>query len=346
MSNRLGWILILVLCIGSMYWLYQYFFVKNMYSFEVNTNTENYSITLSHPQLPKNLVVDCPQKKCTVWNIPAFSYSATIVSETFKNLNFKVNYPDDTKKIFHFELTKDTKLVSHIEETNSIVIPSPSDITNESKEKLESIQDKISRLKIEKKSFFHAQHETIWSFHFLKEWTETYLYLNNKNIGQIDLDTSDKISLIPIVNESNKVIISWFNKHFLWNNTTEEIKKIDIEIPIIYAKKYLSGFHFVTEKWSFTQATTIAPIKYFSYFHDFIEINNNFIGIIEAEDNRRKKNLWLEEYFGDVILLYNPSQSLKKVLLAPSKNIEKIFLKDNKVLLEDSWKSIFELKNY
>jgi hypothetical protein len=34
------------------------------------------------------------------------------------------------------------------------------------------------------------------------------------------------------------------------------------------------------------------------------------------------------------------------VLLTPSKNITKIFLSDKRILLEDSEKSIFELKNY
>ncbi len=346
MSNRLWGFLILILCIWSMYWIYQYFFIQNTYSFEISTNSEDYSVTLSHPKLPNNIIITCNEKKCNSPEIPAFSYSATVTAESYKNLNFKVNYPEDINKSFHFDLLKDTKLVSHTDDTSSITIPDPSDLEWKIHNKKESIQDKIVRLKIEKKSFFSQIDKNIWQIAFLEEWKNTALYIKNKKVANIELSKSDNISIIPIINEPEKLIISGYNKHFLWNNLVQELSSLEIELPIIYAKKYHSGLHLVTENWSFIQSDKKSDFTYFSYFEDFIELNNNFIGIIHKDDSRRKNNLNLTEYSGDIILLYNPKESIKKVLLTPSKNITKIFLSDKRILLEDSEKSIFELKNY
>jgi len=69
-------------------------------------------------------------------------------------------------------------------------------------------------------------------------------------------------------------------------------------------------------------------------FSDFVFQEWNYIWIIKNTDDYIKNNFNLEKNDWNLIFLYNPKKSIKKVLYRPDFEIKKILLQNNKVIIE------------
>lgn len=152
--------------------------------------------------------------------------------------------------------------------------------------------------------------------------------LKNKNLKITKINWTENLFLI----ESE-------NKNYIFDNKISNLKKIDLNLKINYAKKINYKIFFITEKWPFILDKN-QNFSFFASFDDFvIDKNQNYIWIIKNNEIQKKKNFGFENTSWNLIILFSPQKSIKKLLYKANFEIKKILLENNQVILEDSlWK--------
>lgn len=123
------------------------------------------------------------------------------------------------------------------------------------------------------------------------------------------------------------------NINYIYNNKKSNLEKIDLNIDIKYAKINNSKINLITKKWTFILKNN--KLTYFPTFWDFIINNWEYIWIIKSEDKFIKNNFNYSEENWDLIVLYNPKKSIKRILYKPNFEIKNIYLEKNKIIVTD-----------
>ena len=169
---------------------------------------------------------------------------------------------------------------------------------------------------------------------------EEKIELKNKEILKIKqniwnilkINNIDEIKIQKISWDKNLFLINFDKKNYIFNKKRLNLKNTYLNIPIIYAKKINYKTYLITTKWTFILNNN--NLEYFSMFSDFVFQEWNYIWIIKNTDDYIKNNFNLEKNDWNLIFLYNPKKSIKKVLYRPDFEIKKILLKNNKVIIE------------
>ena len=154
-----------------------------------------------------------------------------------------------------------------------------------------------------------------------------------QNIWNIlKINNIDEIKIQKISWDENLFIVNYDKKNYIFDKKRLNLKNLNLNIPIIYAKKINYKIYLITTKWTFILNNN--NLEYFSMFSDFVFQKWNYIWIIKNNDFYIKNNFNLEKNEWNLIFLYNPKKSIKKVLYRPNFEIKKILLQNNKVIVE------------
>ena len=202
--------------------------------------------------------------------------------------------------------------------------------TIKSTEGFSPLQKKITLTKIEAKkseSLLALNKEEI------KELQNKEILKIKQNISKIlKINNLEKINIQKISWDENVFLVKFDKKNYIFNKKRLNLKNLNLNIPILYAKKINSSIYFITQKWTFISKNN--KIEFFSMFSDFVFQKWNYIWIIKNNDTYIKNNFNLEENEWNLIFLYNPKKSIKKILYRPNFEIKKILLENNNIILE------------
>jgi len=251
-----------------------------------------------------------------------FSYIPTKKAEEIR-IELEKQKKEEAKVIKKIELVKQKKVT----------------IVKTKQEKIKELREDIKHYKTfklhnNKKAYFT---ENNWKLD---------LYYDNKKIWVFDLVYSKYLLVELILGDNNNLFIEIWNKKYYYNNKLNQISKIDLNIDVLYVKEWnTNDIIFVTKKWSFIYNIYNNTLNYFSFFNDFVYFKEWYIWIIKPNDSVRIKNLWLWNINKTLIYYYNPDLKEKKVLYSSELNIDKIYIKNNKLYIETINNDLYILEN-
>lgn len=172
------------------------------------------------------------------------------------------------------------------------------------------------------------------------------LYIWEKFIWDFEKVDKSKIDLQKIYSTENDLFITIWTKKYIYNYIIWKINEFTLNIEINYIKNSENKYLINTEKGTFIYDFYKKEINYFSLFNDFIFYEDSVIWLIKSEEDTIKNNFWFSEFNDNLIISYNQSTKEKKVILNSEIELNKIYLKENKIYFEDIEGNIFELENY
>ncbi|MDQ7009398.1 MAG: hypothetical protein Q9M94_03855 [Candidatus Gracilibacteria bacterium] len=206
--------------------------------------------------------------------------------------------------------------------------------------------ENIKKINIKKATLVLIKKEQKSNNSILSLTEEEKAELKNKNILKIKnkvskilkINNLKYIQVSEIIGDENLFLINLIKNNsnisnYIYNNKISNLEKNNLNIEILYAKKINSKIHFITEKGTFILKNK--KVEYFPTFSDFIINNYNYIGIIKSKDKSRKTNFNYSQYSGDLIVLYNPKKSIKRILYKPNFEIKNIYLENEKIIIID-----------
>ena len=153
-----------------------------------------------------------------------------------------------------------------------------------------------------------------------------------------------KINYKNIFWEDDYVFFQKNNKLNFYNLKDNSSFDIIFKPNINYIKKSWENTYIInTNVWSFLFNILNKKLEYFSLFWDFIIVWDNYIWIINNDDEIRKKNFDLEDKNWNFIILYNKLTKNKKIIYTFDNKIIKVYKKENKIFIEDEKSNKFEI---
>ena len=142
-----------------------------------------------------------------------------------------------------------------------------------------------------------------------------------------------------MVTIENKKTVSNLSPEF-----TKSLFELIFKPEIKYIKNISSNnLLIVSDVGSFVFNLLNKDIEYFSLFKDLVFVKNNYIWVINKDDLIRKKNFGFENISWNLIVSYNLVTKKSYVLRNLSYEIDRIYLTDWKIYIQDNeWKK-FEI---
>ncbi len=354
MSNRLMWLLLLLVIIFAGVWFYMYSFVTYTWTVVINTNVEDYNVELQNIKTLNPITTDCSGEKCEIEEVPPFEYKMIISKQWYKKYEETISVSRSEIKSVVFALEKDTKL-SVIEpllvKENNMQTWTILQTGLNTKEILLSKEEKLERLKNKKLYYAYFEITNFWEVYFKKDKTKLNLYLRDelgkeKRITQFNTIARDwDINVQQVFWENSKILITYWEENFLYNSVTASLDKLSLSVPIRYIKTWIGNtLQFVTDKWTFIHKNK--KFEYFSMFEDFVYKDEMYIWIVSSDDERRKKNLNFEKESWTLVILQNPETKEKRVLLKPDFEIQNILIIWEDIILTDINWNDYKIENY
>lgn len=188
----------------------------------------------------------------------------------------------------------------------------------------------------------------------LKNWSKVYfkkidnkldLYSDNVKIWSFDLVYPEYLKVEAIEWSLNDLYIEVWSSKFYYNSKSWNTSEIDLKIDIIYVKKSSdNNLILVTKKWSFNYSINEKTLEYFSYFNDYVVLNDWYIWLVKKDEKRILNNLWFETDT-DLIIYYNPNTKEKRIINKPKVDVQKIYTFSSKLFLVDMEWEVYELEN-
>lgn len=174
---------------------------------------------------------------------------------------------------------------------------------------------------------------------------ELFLSKENKKtfIGAFWYDSLEGIEIQEIYGKQNVFLFVFWNTSYLIDLEYNNLEKLELQIPIEYVKYMNNTYIITTQKGSFTYDLQTKKTEYFVLFHDFIYYNDIYIGIIQKQDARRLKNLWLWEVSEDIVVAFDPIEKSKKILES-LEGIETIYINQKNEIIVSTSQNNFILK--
>jgi len=208
-----------------------------------------------------------------------------------------------------------------------------------------SAQDKITEIK-NKNQYFYYHRVGEYRFIATVENNKILLQVNETIIGAFDKVDKTKIRIEAVFNHQKIFYIQVDDNKYLYFSDYNTLQKLNLHIPIEYIKYSEKDLIIVTQKGSFIYDILSKKMEYFSYFHDFIFLENNkwYLWIIKKDDSLRMKNLDLDWWKNDILYYYN-FQTKEKQIVQQSNNFDAIYKQDWVIILR-SGEQNFKLENF
>lgn len=212
-----------------------------------------------------------------------------------------------------------------------------------------ALVDKISYLKRKNNSYAIFVFDDGREFYFIEKDGKLELFRGDETrVWSFDKIRADKIELLPVYGDSKHIIIKLWEQQFLLNVASFKMTEINMTIPIKYAKAWWNSFEFllVTDKWTFEYKSFDGLLDYFSYFKDFVYLDNFYIWVIDSDESVKLKNLWFDDETQNLIVSYNPSTKERKIIFRTDMKLDKIIKEGNEVILiNEEWEQ-YKLQDF
>lgn len=206
--------------------------------------------------------------------------------------------------------------------------------------------DKIEEIKENNKNYKTFKLNNNLKAYFKEISGKLDLYYNDNKIWNFNLINKDNLRVELILWSTNYIYIEIWNDKYLFNSITNIVKKIELNIEVLYVKKGLSNkLIFVTPKWSFNYNIFENKLEFFNYFNDYVYYNEWYIWIVRFNDNRMLNNLWFESNNENLIVYYNSSTKEKKIIFRTILDYKKLYIENNNIYIETEDWELYELEN-
>ena len=168
--------------------------------------------------------------------------------------------------------------------------------------------------------------------------------IKSKNIVEIN---SDNLEYFKIYNSEYSYITKDKKLYFYDEELSKLLFSIDFVPEVLYIKQLTNNFYLiVTEIWTFNFNVNSKDLEYISLFSDFIIKDNNYIWIINSNDESKKINFWYKNNSWNLIVSYDINTKNKFIIDSISNKIRKIYIENNKIYIETENNEVFELYWY
>ncbi len=329
LSNRTLWFLLLLVIIFSGYLFYLYIFVFSLYNVWISSNIWEYKVSLFAKDISKTINFNCKQTKCSLNKIPALNYEMLITKIWYNNI--EINFNPKNKQKFDIYLEK--KVI--LKKLDKIAI------------KNLSRNEKIDLIKKKNNNYFFQK---IWDneFSFKNLWNRLELYFDSKKVSILNKINKEDIFINKVYGTQKYFYIKYWNTNYLLNKDFLSINKIDFDIDIKYLKLIQDVNILITTKdWSFIYNLIDKNIVYFNSLYDFVILKNwDYIWILSDNNKLQKVNLWFWKISGDLLVYYDQKTKDARLLKKIDFQVNKIYMNNNKIFLEDNLWNIYNLENY
>lgn len=334
-SNRTLWILVLIWALWFFYLLYLYFFVYFVSTLKIESNVDNYKVSLYAKSVAQTFERNCETSSCILTDISPFDYTLTVEKDWYETLSQGVDLKWWIEKTVSITMKKTISLVP-------------------AEQRVPLTENKVEALKIKSRAYITYDMYEKWLFYFEKVAGKLDLYRilekQENMVGTFNEYTPQEVSLIDVVWDTSTILIHLWNENYIYNSDINILTKINLNIPILYAKKSLDGWdvHIVTEKGTFLYDINTSNIRYATTFSDYVEIwDKQIIWYLWIDDTNRRTNFWYTSDWGlqeNLLLGYNQDTFEKEVLYKLPFAIQKIYIWESaKLYIENvSWE-LFEV---
>ena len=329
MSNKLLALLILIWTLWWLFGLYFYFFVGYTWELTIESNTSEYQVELYSKRVGNSFEFDCPEASCTLSDISPLEYSLRVRKDGYETVYQDIDMPARES------LSVDISLIKQISLSESLV--PEQEISN--KDRISFLRDKNKALR-----FFDIEP---WVYAYFSQKWELYLYRDESTQKIWDFNiSSDDILDVKIVSETDYIYFQIGNTKYFHNIDSWTIQTLDLWVEVNYIKQWNTNtdFLFVTQVWVYIYDVSTNSFNYFYLFKDFIYAADEYVGIIYADEENKRKNFDLEVRDSNLIIRYNPATKDRDILYETSLNIDRIYLQDESIYFESEGKR-YQLEN-
>lgn len=330
MYNKILSLLILLAIFWWIYYFFYYFFVLNKWNLTINSNVDNYKVTMYSKKLKTSFSSECKSKKCELIDLAPFDYELTLEKEWYKP--YKKNLKVQSKSTIDLDITLEKQ----------ISIKKVKSTSKKQEYKKENQLDKFREISELQKSYKYFNLGDMGYFYFVKNDNKTIDLFNkngeikNKIISFNDI-SADKLDIQKIYSSDNLIlIVNWDDKNIFdlksWIMTT-----VFFPQKVNYVKRNMNLYYFVNDKWTFIYDLNTTKIEYFYIFKDFVNYDReNYFWVIYKDEKDKKKNYNLEDNGENLIVKYNFITKEMKILETTTQDISKIVWEDNNIYFYDN----------
>ncbi len=330
LSNRALGFLILVGIFFIWYIFYWYLFSYNLSDIKIISNVSNYEIKLKSDKYKKEYSFKCLKKECILKNVSPFNYKLEVLKDNYET--YTTNFNPNNKKFLKIILHKKIYLKP---------------LGKDRQDKNLSREEKIELVKLKNKYFWYKK---IWKdlFIFKDLGNKLEFSYNNNLIGFLEKLDKKNISLNKVINSDNFYFLKFGNKSYLIDKQFLSLSKIDLNLKINYFKKINNNFLLInTEKGSFLYDLKNKWLSYFNSLYDFIILDNwKYLWILKNNIIQQKKNLWLWNIPGDLLVEFDLKTKKVKLLKKLNFTVNKLYKKNLTIIIEDKKGNKYELINF
>ena len=331
MSNKFLALLILIFTISGIFWVYFYFFVGYTWTVIINSNISDYQVELYTKKLWKTFDYQCQQSPCILNDLSPLSYNLRIYKKGYNSISQNLDIDPRTSVNISINAIKEISFDEILQVKNKV-----------------SNKDKISLLRDKKRSYRLFDFED-WSYAYFTESSQWELPLyvynqwNSQKIG--DFSASDSLD-VKRARDTNFLYIRIWELRYLYNIQRWVIQVLDLGVDVNYVKSWQSdnSLVFITPVWAYTYNIDTTLLEYFYLFKDFVYFEDDYIGVIYADEEKKLKNLNLEDKKTNLIIKYNPLLKQREILYETAINIDQIYIEDGVVYFESEGR-IYSLDN-
>jgi len=329
---------------GLWYWFYLVFFVQYIWTLEITSNIDNYSVELYAKKVYQTFNYECKKKKCVIQDISPFNYDITLTSPSYKEIKQELSLKWKTTNYINANFEKDTKLtkISEVKETNK-----DTEITKKTTE------EKIANIKLKKETYYTVDLWNLWFFYFKTSWNNLELFKKweSKDAKLWTFPKTDKkdIQIFEINGNTDKILINLKDKKYIYNLKLLKIDEFKLVPKIKYIKvgNLETNYLIVTDVWTYTYNELSKELIYFYLFRDFVYLKDAYIWVIYKDEKNKFANFSLKNNNKNLIIKYKHSTKNREIILENDMEITKITKEQTgKIYFYDNaWKK-YELENY
>lgn len=339
LSTKLFSVFFLLSLVFWGYGFYYYFFVVSKGNITLQTNIDNYTVSLYNSKLKTNFSTVCQNKLCELIDIAPFSYELTIRKEGFKE--YKTN----------ILLTKNDTLVLEAFLEKQLLLEKQ---TPQIKEEVLSTQeqiDKIREITLLQKNYKYIDIPQVWFFYFTQKADgnlDLFQKIDTENRYLLSLPKKEKkdLNILKVFQSNDLIAIIHGEDVYVYDLIRFTMEKIFFPQKIHYIKQEGTFFHFINEKWTFLYDTKNKKIEYFYFFRDFLYFDEeHYLWVIFQDEKEKKRNFWLSESSGNLIVKYNFRTKDIQILETTSLSLSKIVKERGQIYFYDQSENKYLVKN-
>jgi len=307
-----------------LYLVYYFYFVFNLAELSLNSNVEDFYVEIKSTNSRLSYDFYCDVSNCNLWKVSAVNYIIKVSKDWYHTYTSHIKLKRNAKKIIDINLEKKIDL-------NKVKVEKPWN-------NIEYLRE-ISNYR--KKFFKFFDLKELWYFGFeKKEWNKLSLYhiLNWESRKLYDFLDSPyvDINIYDILHNNSKILVELWNRKFIFDLKNNSVFSFNLATPINYSKIQWNIVFINTDKWTFLYNINTNNLEYFYTFYDFIDRGDYILGVINKKEKEKKNNFWFQNTYWDIIIKYNKNTKKMHLIKEVDFEINKIFLINNDVYVEDN----------